>query len=117
MVGKSFVTMDDYSYGPLKHFIWDPENNITTYPAKTHESAFSMLENNRAPYLLNYQGPGRKIKEENDRYGLVYNVIEVLDLYLVLNKTYPNAEAVMTLLEGAYVKNFGELTPHHSVVE
>lgn len=110
---KSFITIAGYSYGPLKSFIWDKKNEITLYPAKNHESAFSMLENNRAPYLLNYQGPARKIEEGKNKYGLEYNLIETLDVHLVLNKNYPNAYEVMALLEAAYEKRFNGIIPPH----
>ncbi len=98
LIGKEIITLRGYSYGPLKNFIQNPSNKIKLNPTSTHESAFSMLNADRASYLVNYKQPAIETLEKNPIDGVRYSILRQIDLYLVLNKQYPNAERVMSEL-------------------
>ncbi len=99
LTSNSIITIEDYNYGTVRPFLSDTKNNITIHPAKTHQSAYSMLKANRAPYLLDYRGPADKIKEEKEKHGIQYDVLEKLKLYLIFNKDYPDVENLINELE------------------
>ncbi|MFL0803124.1 MAG: hypothetical protein K6L81_05365 [Agarilytica sp.] len=100
LADKSIITIEDYNYGAARPFISDKKNNLIIYPAKTHHSAYSMLKADRAHYLLDYRGPADKIKEEKEKHGIQYDVLEKLKLYLIFNKDYPDVENIIRKLEG-----------------
>ncbi|MFL0799080.1 MAG: hypothetical protein K6L80_01410 [Agarilytica sp.] len=99
LASKSIITIEDYNYGSVRPFLSDKKNKLAIYPAKTHQSAYSMLKANRADYLLDYRGPADTIKEEKEKHGIQYDVLESLKLYLIFNKDYPNVESLITTLE------------------
>ncbi len=105
LFGKELITIEGYSYGTLKPFLADTDNMIEQNPAKNHQSAFSMLQADRAKYLLDYRGPLKKVQEERQKNGIQYDVIEILDLYFIFNKEYPDAEILVRELE----KTFNDL--------
>ncbi|MFL0799370.1 MAG: hypothetical protein K6L80_02885 [Agarilytica sp.] len=102
MKGKSFIHIEGYAFGSLKEFIFDKKNNITLYPATNHKSAFAMLAAGRAHYFLDYRGPAQMVEEEKAQNGFIYNVFKNIELYLVLDKNYPNAPSVVSKLEGIF---------------
>ncbi len=102
MKGKSFIHIEGYSFGSLKDFVFDIKNNIRLYPVANHASAFAMLAAGRADYFLDYRGPAQMVAEEKARNGFVYNVFKNIELYLVLDKNYPNALNVVSQLEGIF---------------
>lgn len=97
---KEIITLRGYSYGPLKNFIRDPSNEIKQNPTSTHRSAFAMLDQNRARYLINYKQPSIEILEQQPIKDIRYTTIRYINLYLVLHKDYPNANALMEKLTG-----------------
>lgn len=99
LAGKEIITIHGYTYGSLLPFIKDPANRIGNNGTVSHESAFAMLERGRADYLLDYAGPAQEVLADHPIHDLDYDVIERLDVHLVLNRTYPDAEAVMKRLE------------------
>ncbi len=99
LTNKSIITLEEYNYGTVRPFLSGKENNLIIYPAKTHHSAYSMLKADRAPYLLNYRGLADKIQQETEQYGIQYDVLEKLKLYLIFNKDYPDVENLINKLE------------------
>ena len=97
--GKRLVTIRGYSYGSLRKFIEDPENNITKEVTNTHSSAFRMLQLGRADYLLDYASAAQDIISQSFITDLRSNKMSQLDIFLVLSKAYPNAEGLMQQLE------------------
>ncbi len=99
LVGKSVITIQGYSYGGLLAFISDRKNNINNNVAATHEAAFAMLERKRADYLIDYTGPSTEMLAMHPIKDVRHDVIDRLDVYLVLSKKRPDAQALMGRLE------------------
>lgn len=97
--GVRLVTIRGYSYGKLRKFINDPQNNITIEVANTHSSALRMLKLGRADYLLDYGSATEDLLADNPIASLRSDKLSELNIYLVLSKTYPNANEVMNKLE------------------
>jgi len=99
LAGKHIITIRGYSYGGLRKFISDPANNITYEDASTHKAAFKMLSDNRAVYLIDYASAANDILAANPIEGLKSNSLSQLDIFLVLSKSYPDADKLMTKIE------------------
>jgi polar amino acid transport system substrate-binding protein len=97
--GKRVITILGYSYGTLGRFIRDEAHQIKLFNAPNHHSAFAMLSHKRAEYLLNYTGPSMDVLSDNPIDGVQDHILSQLDVYLVLNKNYPDAQRVMDRLE------------------
>lgn len=102
LAGKKIITIRGYSYGNTKEFLSNKTNRIEHQPASTHQSAFAMLRAGRANYFLSYRGPQKNFNGKIPNISIEYDVIEVLDLYLIFNKEYPNAENIIRTLEETY---------------
>jgi ABC-type amino acid transport substrate-binding protein len=98
LIGKRIITIQGYSYGGLINFIMDPKNRITNEVAPTHEAAFTMLDAGRADYVLDYAGPSHTGLTAHPVRNIQFQQIDHLDIYLVLDKTYPDAERLMARL-------------------
>lgn len=99
LVGKRVISIRGYSYGGLAAFLGDPANRITHEPTQSHASAFRMLAGARADYLIDYAGPAQEVLAAEPIEGIVFDVLNRQEVYLVLSKRYPDADAVMTKLE------------------
>jgi polar amino acid transport system substrate-binding protein len=97
--GKKVITIRGYSYGAIGKYLKNAANSIVTFEAPLHESAFEMLANGRAEYLLDYTGPSEEILAERSIPGVVNDVLEKLGVFLVLSKTYPDYQRMMDSLE------------------
>jgi len=99
LIGKQVITIRGYSYGGLAPYLGDPLNRITVHETQAHASAFKMLANARADYLLDYAGPAGEVLAAEPIGGIAYDVLSRQDVYLILSKSYPNAAQVMQRLE------------------
>lgn len=99
LVGKEIITIRGYSYAGLLKFISDPANNIVNQVAGTHKAGFEMLKGNRAVYLVDYASAAGEILAESPIPGIRSNSIGQLDIFLILSKSYPDAEKLMIRLE------------------
>lgn len=99
IISKRIITIEGYSYGVLRPFLTDADSNIVQYPAKSHQSAYSMLRAGRADYLLDYRGPVSGARKNMKDHGIQYDVLDTLELYFIFNKQFPNAENLMLKLE------------------
>ncbi len=97
--GTRVATIRGYSYGKLRKFIEDPKNNITNEVTNTHSSALRMLELGRVDYVLDYASAAEDIIAENSISNLQSNTLSQLKIFLVLSKSYPNANELMNRLE------------------
>ncbi|MGZ3238066.1 MAG: substrate-binding periplasmic protein [Burkholderiaceae bacterium] len=104
LIGKRIIRLQGYSYAGLINFIKDPKNRITSEVAPTHEAAFTMLDVGRADYVLDYAGPATSGLAAHPVKDLRFEAIDHLDIYLVLAKSYPDAEHVLARLT-TMVKN------------
>lgn len=103
LIGKHIIVVRGYSYGGLISFLKDPVNKITIETAKDHLSAFDMLKLNRADYVIEYLGSANEALEQRPAMkNLPHEVVNTIGLYLVLSKTYPDADRAMVHLEEIY---------------
>jgi len=98
LVGKHIVTQHGFSYGGLATYFNDRNNRITNNITHSHESAFAMLKAGRADYVVVY-GAAAKLLSPSVLRHLRYGTIADLNIYMVLNKTYPDAERAMARME------------------
>jgi len=102
LIGKNIIVLRGYSYSGLINFINDPKNRISTEVAATHEPAFEMLAAGRADYVLNYGEASEKALAAKPAIAnLRYDVVEKVYRYLVIAKSYPDAEATLGRIEAA----------------
>ena len=97
--GKSIITIRGYSYAGTLKYIQDKKNNINNNPAPNHHAAFSMYENGRADYVLDYAFPAAEVLEKSPIKDLTFSTLKQTNVYLILHKDYPDAENVMARLE------------------
>lgn len=97
--GKSVILIRGYSYGGLLAQLSAADSGVAVHSAISHQVAFTMLERGRADYLLDYSGPAREILATQPGLDLRHETLDRLDVYLVLWRGYPNAEATMARLE------------------
>lgn len=100
--GKSVITIFGYNYGGTLKFLNDPQNNIKTEPAKTHESAFKMLQVGRAPFVLDYREPATETLAKINIPDIKKNSIKNLGIYIHISNKVPDAQAIMDKLMKAY---------------
>ncbi|WP_448191019.1 substrate-binding periplasmic protein [Azospirillum sp. sgz301742] len=99
LAGKRVITIRGYSYGGLLNFITDPRNAVTNHSAIKHDAAFSMLEAGRGDYLLDYTGPATEVLAAHPIAGIQSDVLSRQDVFLVLSRSYPEAQVVLSRLE------------------
>ena len=99
LIGKSVITIRGYSYGGLLKFISNPDNKIVNEVTSTHKAAFKMLEDDRSDYLIDYASAAGDILSERPIKGLNSDKLSQLDIFLVVSKSYPDAEKLMARLE------------------
>lgn len=99
LAGKQVITIRGYSYGGLIDFLNDERNRVTNNVTPAHHSAFRMLENGRADYVIDYGGPADEVLTAEPIDGLVFDLLSRQDVHLVLSKSYPDAKRVMEQLE------------------
>ena len=97
--GKQLITLRGYSYGGLAQYIAKQAGDIVNHSAPGHEAAFRMLAAGRADYVIDYAGPAREVMADAGLTDYVSDVLSRQDVFLVLSKTYPDAETVMAELE------------------
>jgi len=99
LVGKKIITIRGYSYADLLSFIEHPTNRITNVVAGTHRAAFEMLKAGRADYVLDYASAASDILSKRADMDIETSPLRQLDIFLVLSKSYPNAQQLMKRLE------------------
>lgn len=96
--GKSVITIFGYNYGGVIKYLEDPANRISLEPAKTHESAFMMLQLSRADFVLDYAEPASEALSKLRIEGLKHSPITVLPIYIHVSKTLPDGQKIMDKL-------------------
>jgi len=99
LAGKSLIVVRGYSYGELAGFLADEKNAVARSTVDSHRAGFQMLEHGRADYLLDYAGPAAEMLTAYPVANIRSATLADIDVHLVLSRTYPDAEAVMTKLE------------------
>lgn len=99
LAGKRVITIRGYSYGGLLTFLNDPANRVVNESALKHDSAFNMLAAGRADYVVDYAGPAAEVLAARPIPGITSDFLARQEVFLVLARSYPDAEAVMARLE------------------
>ena len=99
LAGKKIITIRGYSYGGLLEPLGEGSNPVTNNVAPSHSSAFTMLAQQRADYVIDYAGPAAEVLAAAPLPGLRWEVLSRREVYLVLAKSYPDATGVMARLE------------------
>lgn len=99
LIGKRVITIRGYSYGSLGKFMRNAANNVAVQEAKSHVAAFQLFERGRGDYVIDYTGPAEEVLARRPINDITSDVYTRLNVYLVLNKTYPDAAALMARLE------------------
>lgn len=109
--GKSVITILGYHYGGGRKFLENPENNIASETANSHEAAFMMLKLGRATYVLDYSKPADDAISQLKLEGVIHAPITTLSMYIHISKTVPDAQVLMDRLMNAYdeLKKEGKL--------
>jgi len=97
--GQNIITIRGYSYAGALKYIQQKENKIQNYPAPNHVAAFSMFANARADYVLDYAFPAAEVLAKTPIEDITFSTLKKTNVYLILHKTYPDAENVMARLE------------------
>ena len=104
MIGKEVITIRGYSYASLMSFIKDPANRMVNHAAKSHDAAFTMLGLGRADYVLDYEGPASETLADLPFWEIKHQTLDHLEVYLVLARSYPDADATLEKLESIAMK-------------
>lgn len=99
LAGKAVIVIHGYSYGELSGFLGDAASGVQRSTVDTHRSAFAMLEHGRADYLLDYAGPATEMLTARPIANVQSVPLADVNVHLVLNRAYPDAERVMAKLE------------------
>jgi ABC-type amino acid transport substrate-binding protein len=99
LAGQQVITIRGYSYGGLNSFLTDALQRVTLNVTPSHVSAFKMLINGRADYAIDYAGPASEVLAAERIEGVTFEVLSRQEVYLVLSKSYPDAQNVMNRLE------------------
>lgn len=109
--GRSVITIFGYNYGGVISYLEDQANRIALEPAKTHESAFMMLQLARADFVLDYAEPASEALSKLRIEGLKHSPITVLPIYIHISKALPDGQKIMDRLMKAHeeLKKEGKL--------
>ncbi|MGB0683515.1 MAG: substrate-binding periplasmic protein [Magnetovibrionaceae bacterium] len=99
LASKRVIVIRGYSYGAIGKFLRDPGNSVELVEAARHEEAFELFRRGRGDYVLDYQGPALEAIGDLGLDALASDVLRELDVFLVLNKNFPDAEALMARLQ------------------
>lgn len=99
LAGRSVITVAGYNYAGLLAFVNDPANRIRNEAAPGHRAAFDLLAARRADYLLDYASAASDLLAAAPIDGLRMDPLERVEIFLVLSRSYPDAEAFLARLE------------------
>ena len=112
--GKQIGLIDGFHYDGRLAQLNDIQNEAFVSTVDSHRSALLMLESGRINFLLDYKSP---VDSELKLYplpGIRHTTIEKFDLYFILNKNIPNAQAIMDLLNASYLSLFPKLATENT---
>lgn len=99
LAGRSVITVAGYSYAGLLAYLNDPANRIRNEAAPSHKAAFEMLAARRADYLIDYASAAGDLLASFPIDGLRMDPLDRVEIFLVLSRAYPDAEAFLGRLE------------------
>ncbi len=104
LAGKAAVVLTGYSYGGWRPWMEDPANKVMLVEARTAEQALNLLQAGRAPVLLQYTLPMQQALGGKALPELKATPISAIDVYFVVSRRTPDAEALLAKLEAGYAK-------------
>ena len=100
--GKPVIALNGYSYGGWRAWMEDPANKVQLVDARTADQALQLLQAGRAPTLLQYSLPMQQALGGKSLPELKATPVQSLDVYIVVSKKTPDAEAVLAKLEAGF---------------
>lgn len=104
---KSIILIGGFSYLGWLDYFADPENAIKSYNASSRESAYLMLKEKRATYLLDYQIATLENINLMQFPGLKSYDLWTKPLYFVFSKNTPNLDALKSKVDN-YLKGINQ---------
>ncbi|WP_029011278.1 substrate-binding periplasmic protein [Azospirillum halopraeferens] len=105
LIGMTLVVQTGFSYGGWRPWMGDPVNHVDLVEARTPEQALALLRAGRAPVLLQYaQLMDQVLAAGGAVPDLVSSVVSAPEIYIVLSKKTPGAEALMARLDASVAK-------------
>lgn len=99
LVGQKLIVIHGYSYSHYETFLKESKDQIKTIKASSHRAAFELLNAGRADYMLNYNVPAVRKALPQKNNSVSFDLLHETNLYLVLNKIFPNHQETMQRLE------------------
>ncbi len=106
LLGKKIAMVHGYSYGKLRQYIEGHENKTKIRSARDHgDVMFGILSRNKEEYAIDYGPVAKEVLRELPRLkhlpavSIEENTLFEIDVFLILLKSYPNAQALMSRLE------------------
>lgn len=100
--GKAVIALNGYSYGGWRAWMDDPANKVQIVEARTADQALQLLQAGRAPVLLQYSLPMQQALGGKAAPELKAAPVQALDVYVVVSKKAPDAEALLAKLESGF---------------
>lgn len=105
-INKRFIVIRGYNYGGFINNINAREKNgeITVQPVNSHKAAFMMLQAGRGDYVVDYQSPASAVIDELNMTIIQHTRLIDVDVHIVMNPKFPNAEQLLRDIEDLYGK-------------
>ncbi len=100
--GQSVITTLGFTYGNIRELINHPDSGIEVLNAKSYEAGFLMLKNERAPYLLSYEGAAKQTISQLKITDLQQHTLMATPVTWVVSGATPNAKQLVLQLNRAY---------------
>lgn len=116
LLGKNLILISSYSYGG--HYAKLSKASPMLINSISHEDGFDRLFSATNQYLLGYERISKQVIEKFDIKGFQSASLDSYKLHLKLAKSYPNAEQIMSAMNGILEKqNVSALHTNNDSVE